>query len=198
MCPDRLDRAFFDRPTDTVAEALLGCMLYRRTEDGLVGGVVAETEAYGGLDDPASHAAMYTRSRASVMSSQPGTAYVYRSYGIHHCFNVVAKPEGGVGAVLLRAVEPTTGIDLMRSRRGTSADRDLCRGPGRLCQAFAISVADTLTDVVGRDDLWLERASVVPSVARSPRIGITREVERPWRFFVVGSPFVSKSRLVGG
>ena len=196
MCRDRLTRSFFARPTEIVAEALLGCELYRRTVEGLVGGVIVETEAYGGLDDPASHAAMYTRSRASVMASRPGTAYVYRSYGVHHCFNVVAKPEGSVGAVLVRAVEPTTGIDLMRSRRSTSSDRDLCRGPGRLCQAFAIELPDTLTDVVARDDLWLEAAKSEPFVSRSPRVGITRAVERPWRFFVPGSPFVSKGRVV--
>lgn len=195
MSPDRLDREFFARPTEVVAADLVGCGLFRKTDGGLVGGLIVETEAYGGLEDPASHAAMYTRSRAAVMASPPGTAYVYRSYGIHSCFNVVAKPRGGVGAVLLRAVEPVIGMELMRARRGAQSDRDLCRGPGRLCQAFAISVGDSLTNVVARDDLWLTHLRTVPDVARSRRIGITRAVEKPWRFFLADSPYVSSTRV---
>lgn len=193
---DRLDRAFFARPTEVVAEALVGCRLFRETADGLVAGRIIETEAYGGPTDPASHAAMYPRSREAVMASAPGTVYVYRSYGIHACMNVVAKEEGAVGAVLLRAVEPTMGLDLMRHRRRGCSDRDLSRGPGRLAQAFAIGLADDGSDVVARDDLWIDatRSNVV--VARSQRVGITRAVEREWRFTEAGSPFVSGRRVV--
>ena len=195
MTPDRLDRDFFARPAEHVAEELVGCRLYRETADGLVAGVVVETEAYGGLEDAASHAALYTRARASIMGSQPGTVYVYRSYGIHDCFNVVANVAGGLGAVLVRAVEPTLGVELMRLRRGPRADADLCRGPGRLCQAFAITTADAYTDVVASDDLWLGARDAPPVVSRSGRVGITRAVAAPLRFFVDGSPFVSATRV---
>lgn len=196
MTPERLDRAFFARPTEVVAEDLVGCRLSRRTTDGLVGGVIVETEAYGGPEDAASHAALYPRSRATIMGSQPGTAYVYRSYGIHSCFNVVAKREGGVGAVLIRAVEPTLGMELMRVRRGTRADVDLCRGPGRLCQAFAITTADAYEDVVVSDNLWFGPRDTLLAVSRSSRVGITRGVDALWRFFVDGSRFVSAARAV--
>ena len=195
MTPDRLDRAFFARPTALVAEELIGCGLYRRSSDGLVGGVIVETEAYGGPEDPASHAALYPRARATIMGSEPGTAYVYRSYGIHSCFNVVAKVAGGVGAVLIRAVEPTIGVELMRLRRGAKADTDLCRGPGRLCEAFAITSADAYTDVVVSDDVQFLSKDTLPVVSRSSRVGITRAVEAPWRFFVEGSRFVSSARV---
>lgn len=194
MTPERLDRSFFTRPTEQVAEELVGCALFRRTADGLVGGVVVETEAYGGPEDLASHAAIYPRSRATIMGSQPGTAYVYRSYGVHSCFNVVSKLVDGVGAVLIRALEPTTGLDLMRLRRGGRAETDLCRGPGRLCQAFAITTSDAYTDVVASDDLWFEPRGAPPIVSRSTRVGITRAVSTPWRFFVDGSRFVSSGR----
>lgn len=196
MSRERLDRAFFARPTEVVAQALVGCGLYRRTDEGLVGGTIVETEAYGGPEDPASHAALYPRSRAAVMASRPGTLYVYRSYGIHNCLNVVSKPIGAIGAVLIRAIEPTVGIELLRARRGPRPDRDLCRGPGRVCQAFAIDLCDALTDIVDRDDLWLEPRAASPSLRRSPRVGITRAVAVEWRFFAGDSPFVSGDRMV--
>ncbi len=192
--PERLDRAFFTRPTEQVAEELVGCALFRWTADGLVGGVVVETEAYGGPEDLASHAAIYPRSRTTIMGSQPGTAYVYRSYGIHHCFNVVSKLVDGIGAVLIRAVEPSIGMDLMCLRRGAKTEADLCRGPGCLCQAFAITTADAYKDVVASGDLWFEPRAATPVVSRSTRVGITRAVDTPWRFFVDGSRFVSASR----
>lgn len=179
-----------------VAEELIGCGLYRRSGDGLVGGVIVETEAYGGPEDPASHAALYPRARAAIMGREPGTAYVYRSYGIHDCFNVVAKPVGEVGAVLVRAVEPTIGLDVMRRRRGGRTEVDLCRGPGRLCQAFGITKEDDDTDVVVSDDLWLGHRDVLPVVCRSSRVGITRAVDVPWRFFVDRSRFVSAARAI--
>lgn len=174
---------------------MVGCALFRRTADGLVGGVVVETEAYGGPEDLASHAAIYPRSRATIMGSQAGTAYVYRSYGVHSCFNVVANLAGGVGAVLIRAVEPTVGVGLMQLRRGDRAGADLCRGPGRLCLAFAITLADAYTDVVVSDDLWFGPRDVLLVVSRSTRVGISRAVGTPWRFFVHGSRFVSADRI---
>ena len=197
MGPDasRLDRVFFARPTEVVAEALVGCWLVRETQEGLVAGRIVETEAYGGPADPASHAAMYPRSREAVMASAAGTVYVYRSYGVHACLNVVAKVDGAVGAVLIRAVQPCGGIALMRRRRGDVPDRDLCRGPGRLTQAFAITIVDSMTDVVARDDLWLEPAEGNAVVVRSPRVGITRAVDREWRFTEAASPFVSGRRV---
>ncbi len=196
MGTDRLGRAFFIRPTEVVAEELIGCSVFRRTDDGLVGGVIVETEAYGGAEDAASHAAIYPRSRASVMASAPGTVYVYRSYGIHCCLNIVSKPLDSVGAVLLRAVEPTTGLELMRARRPGRADRDLCRGPGRVCRALGITLADAMIDVVAHGDLWIEPSEKTLCVSATPRVGITRAVDVPWRFAAAGSPFVSAMRTV--
>lgn len=189
-----LPPAFYQQPTLEVARALLGMTLARRAPEGLTAGVIVETEAYVAAVDPASHAYRGLTQRNRSMFGAPGHAYVYFIYGMHVCLNIVTEPEGVAAAVLIRAVEPTHGIDLMRSRRGARiADRDLCRGPGRVCQAFGITRA--LDGVPLWDpDLWIAEApnrAAPPVFAASPRIGITRAADWPWRFYVPSNRFVS-------
>jgi DNA-3-methyladenine glycosylase len=188
-----LPRAFYDRPTLEVARGLLGKTLLRRTEDGLAGGVIVETEAYVSAIDPAAHAYRGKTPRNASMFAAPGTAYVYRSYGIHYCLNVVTESEGVAAAVLLRAIRPTVGLELMRRRRGPGiSDRDLARGPGRLCQALALTTADDGTDLLG-DALWIaETPDARPlTIVATPRIGITQAADWPWRFVLAGERYVS-------
>lgn len=181
--PDRLLRDFFTRPTEVVARELIGCTLVHSKNGELVSGRIVETEAYGDETDLASHAAVYRRSRTEIMCSEPGTVYVYRSYGVHFCFNIVAHLPGRAGAVLIRAVEPRLGRALMTARRQNGAALGLTNGPGRLAQAFAFTLEDTGKDVVVSDDLSVMPATVVGRIQVSARIGITRDVDRLWRFY---------------
>jgi DNA-3-methyladenine glycosylase len=190
----RLGREFYARPTLEVARDLLGQMVVLRTREGLAAGRIVETEAYLGADDPASHAARLKRGRVAVMWGTPGIAYVYRSYGIHAMLNVVAEPEGETGAVLIRALEPVAGLELMRHRRGVEDERLLCSGPGRLCQALGISLDMHGTDLVTSDALWIAPGERVPIVSTSGRIGISRGQEQDWRFWATGNPHVSAHR----
>ena len=180
-----------------VARRLLGKVVAHRTPEGLTAGVIVEVEAYGGADDPASHAYAGQTARNGVMFGPPGRAYVYFTYGMHCCLNVVTGAQGSASAVLLRALEPLAGIELMRARRGAHIrDRDLCRGPGRLCQALGVSLAQNGADLRS-SDLWIaeapERAEQETGmgIATSPRIGIARAADRPWRLYLAGSPYVS-------
>jgi DNA-3-methyladenine glycosylase len=157
-----------------------------------VGGVVVETEAYL-PDDPASHSYGGRTQRNATMFGPPGRLYVYRSYGVHWCANVVCDEEGVGAAVLLRALAPTTGIETMRARRGVADERLLASGPGRLTQALAI------TDMHDGADLGREPFDVAPpphevEVVASPRVGITRATDRPWRYSLADSTFVSRPR----
>lgn len=186
----RLDRASLARSTIVAAQRLVGCLVVSERGDRCAGRIV-ETEAYLGTGDLASHAATRRTGRVAIMSEAPGLAYVYRSYGLHAMLNVVAKPAGGVGAVLIRAVAPVDGLDTMRQRRGVTDDRLLCRGPGRLCQAMGIMLDDHGVDLVTADDLYLIDGSPPNAMRVGPRIGISRGVEHPYRFFEAGSPFVS-------
>ncbi|HEU5433773.1 MAG TPA: DNA-3-methyladenine glycosylase [Thermomicrobiales bacterium] len=190
----RLDRAFFERATVVAARALLGCVVVSNAPDGLTAGRIVEAEAYRGADDPASHAAMYRTERVAVMGGEAGVAYVYRSYGVHAMLNVVAKPPGATGAVLIRALAPLVGIDLMRERRGVERTPLLCSGPGRLCQALGITLDLHGTDLVTSDRLWLAAGPLPAAICAGPRIGISRAVERPWRFWAAGDPNVSAHR----
>jgi len=169
-----------------VARDLVGCTLH---VDG-VGGVVVETEAYS-RDDPASHAYRGKTSRNAVMFGPAGHLYVYRSYGIHWCANVVCGEEGFAAAVLLRALEPTAGVDEMRARRGVDDVRLLAAGPGRLTQALGVTDAHNGADLT-RAPFALQRSS--PDVVASTRVGITRATDLPWRYSLAGSTFVSRPR----
>jgi DNA-3-methyladenine glycosylase len=190
----RLPRAFFERDTIVVARALLGCVVVSNAPEGLTAGRIVETEAYLGADDPASHAAMYRTERVAVMGGDAGVAYVYRSYGVHAMLNVVAKPPVETGAVLIRALAPLVGIELMRERRGVARETRLCSGPGRLCQALGITLDLQGTDLVTSGRLWLAAGPPPAAVCAGTRIGISRAVHQPWRFWVDGDPNVSAHR----
>jgi len=182
----RLRREFFARTVHEVAPELIGATLL---VDG-VGGKIVEVEAYD-QDDPASHGFRGRTARTASMFGPPGHAYVYRSYGVHWCLNLVCAEEGRSEAALVRALEPTHGLEAMRERRGLEAARALCSGPGKLCQALGITrVLDGLPLDEAPFEL-LARESKAP-LAVGPRIGITRAVEQPWRYGLAGSPFLSR------
>ena len=191
---DPLTRAFYERPTIEVARDLLGHVIISDSLSGRTTGRIVETEAYQGPDDPASHAARLRGGRVEVMWGEPGIAYVYRSYGIHAMLNVVAKPQGATGAVLIRALEPIEGIDLMRTRRGVMDERLLCSGPGKLCQALGIGLDRHGTDLSTSDSLWISLGDRAREISTSSRIGISRGQEHPWRFWITGNPHVSAHR----
>ena len=180
--------AFFARPVVTVAAELVGCMI---DVDG-VGGVIVETEAYD-RDDPASHSFKGRTRRNASMFGPPGHAYVYRSYGLHWCLNVVCEPGS---AVLIRAIEPRSGIDVMESRRGLVSPRLLCGGPGRLTQALGITDQHDGHAIGSAGFSILAAPEPLPVIA-DRRIGISQAVDQPWRFLAAGSRFVSRpARIV--
>ncbi len=187
----RLQRAFFASPVVEVARNLIGCKLSSLLGGAETSGLIVETEAYADATDLASHAARLKRGGVLSMSGEPGIAYIYRSHGIHTMLNFVAEPEEKTAAVLIRALEPVDGVDVMVQRRGVDNIELLCAGPGRLCQALGIRLSDHGLDVVTSDELWLERLSTPLSISSSGRVGISKDIDRPWRFFVTGSRFVS-------
>ena len=194
-----MNRDFFDRSVHEVARDLVGCEL----AVGETAGVIVETEAYD-ASDPACHAYIGRTTRNEVLFGPPGHAYVYLSYGIHSLLNAVAEPEGSAAAVLIRALEPTAGIDLMRKRRGRNARarasttrlrlEDLCSGPGKLTEALGVGLAlngadllDSPFQISPRPASWNGR-----EVVTGPRIGITKAAELPWRYSAAGSRYVSR------
>ncbi|MGZ6728259.1 MAG: DNA-3-methyladenine glycosylase [Gaiellaceae bacterium] len=178
---------FFARSVHEVAPELIGVTLL---VEG-VGGRIVEAEAYD-QEDPASHGYRGRTERNASMFGPPGHAYVYRSYGIHWCLNLVCEGEGVASAVLIRALEPTHGLERMRERRGLDDLRLLCRGPGRLCQALAVTREhDGLT--LDRPPFELLAPEARAEVVTGPRIGITRAAELPWRYAEAGSRFVSRA-----
>src|SRR6202050_1294033 len=184
--PKRLSRAFFKRGVLEVAPELIGATLLFKG----VGGRIVEVEAYR-QTDPAAHSYGGLTARNAVMFGPPGYAYVYRSYGIHWCLNFVCEPKGSASAVLIRALEPTTGLPLMRRRRGTADERLLCSGPGRVCEALRITHADNGSALNAPPFKLLARATSVEVVA-GPRIGLTKAVDKPWRYGLKDSRFLSK------
>jgi DNA-3-methyladenine glycosylase len=192
--PNRLDRSFFARDVVDVARDLIGCTLWTDRSGGATAGMIVETEAYSDVSDPASHAARLKKGRVLSMRGIPGIAYIYRSYGIHTMLNIVCEPEGSASAVLVRALEPVEGIDLMRTRRGIDDDARLCKGPGSLTIAMGIRLDDHGADIATSDWIWLTPALGVHKPVAGERIGISRGKEHPWRFFVADSPFVSAHR----
>jgi DNA-3-methyladenine glycosylase len=180
-----LGAEFYDRPVLEVAPALLGCVVAH----GGTSGVIVETEAYH-FTEPACHAFVGVTPRTVVLYGRPGTAYVYRSYGIHALLNAVCEPEGVGAAVLIRALEPLGGVPEMFARRRVARERELCNGPGKLTQALGIELELNGTDLL-RGPVTIAAGEPREFVA-SPRIGITKAAELPWRFSVAGSPYVSR------
>ena len=186
MSGSPLDEEFFARPVAEVAPDLLGCVI----TVGRSAAVIVEVERYQ-QDDPASHSFRGPTPRSAVMFGPAGRLYVYRSYGMHWCANVVCEPEGQGAAVLLRAAEPVGGLAAMRRRRGRDDARLLCSGPGRLCQALGIDGSMNAT-VLGDGPVRITAGEGVGDVLVGPRIGISVAVDRPWRFGVAGSPHLSR------
>ena len=184
--PRPLVAADFAGDSHEVAQALIGATLLL---DG-IGGVIVETEAYD-REDPASHSHGGPTPRNQAMFGPPGRAYVYRSYGIHWCLNFVCREEGHGAGVLIRALVPTHGLDVMRERRGLHDERLLCAGPGRLGQALAITHALN-GHRLDRAPFRVLAAEGTPPVVSGPRIGISKAVDVPWRFGLAGSKFVSQ------
>jgi DNA-3-methyladenine glycosylase len=198
MAPGSLvQRSFFERAPDLVAREVLGKLLVRRASGTLLVGRIVEVEAYFGQDDPAAHAAAGRTARNAVLFGPAGHAYVYFIYGMYSCLNISCEAEGHAGSVLVRALEPLTGLPQMAHSRGlasTAAPRLLTSGPGRLCQAFGLTRAshngiDLLeehSDLQVRDDGY-----AVPAVVVTPRIGITKAAERPLRYLINGNLCIS-------
>jgi DNA-3-methyladenine glycosylase len=192
---DALPPAFYDRPTEQVARDLLGCILEVHGADGVAAGRIVETEAYIGEHDLACHAAAGRTPRTAPLYGPPGMAYVYFIYGVHWCFNAVTREEGLPSAVLVRALEPVAGLDLMRRRRPAARrDVDLTNGPGKLCAALGIDAR--------HNKLPLQRAPILiragaPVAARhvvvTPRIGITEAADWPLRWIIGDNPYVSRT-----
>ncbi len=195
MAATYLAEDFFLRDVVTVARDLIGCEVRVRHADGVRAGRIVEAEAYGGTDDPASHAGRGPTPRSAIMFGPPAVVYVYLVYGMHHCLNFVTGPEGSAGAVLIRALEPLAGREAMAAARGLDpaacADRQLTAGPGRLCAALGLDLGWNGRLLTDPDSGIAVAARATPVAARDilagPRVGITRAVERPWRFRLSGS-----------
>jgi DNA-3-methyladenine glycosylase len=192
--PLALPASFYDRPTELVARELLGAILECRTRDGVAAGRIVETEAYLGEHDLACHAAAGLTGRTAPLYGPPGIAYVYFIYGMHWCFNAVTRAKGEPSAVLVRAIEPLVGLDLMRSRRDVRRDVDLTNGPAKLCEALGIDGAHNCA-VLQRGSLTIREGTPVSDsrIAITARIGITRCADWPLRWIVSDSPHVSRA-----
>jgi DNA-3-methyladenine glycosylase len=187
---ERLGVDFFARSVHVVARELVGCRLFYEG----CGGMIVETESYE-RDDPACHAYAGLTGRTEVLFGPPGRAYVYLSYGIHSLLNAVSEPDGEAAAVLIRALEPSVGLEAMRRRRGVRPEAGLCSGPGKLTEALAVGLDANGADLCAPPFLLAPREPGWDGeIVAGPRVGITKAVERPWRFCLAGSPHVSRPR----
>lgn len=189
-----LQTQFYARPTVSVARRLLGCVLVSTIAGRRTAGRIVEVEAYVGPDDPACHAFGGRRTeRVAVMYGPPGFAYVYFTYGMHWCLNVVTERAGFPAAVLIRALEPVAGMAIMRRRRGPVPDRTLCGGPARLCQSLGITGKENGASLqAGRLRILRDPAGSRPRVVVSGRVGVSAGADLPLRFCVAGSPWLSR------
>lgn len=191
-----LDRNFYNRPTLKVTKELLGKYLVVEQDGNYVSGKIVETEAYIGPDDPASHAYRGLTPRNRIMFGDPGYAYVYLTYGMHHCLNFVTEKKGFPAAVLIRALEPADGIEIMKKRRKVEDLENLTNGPAKLCQALGIdrtlNGADLCSDTIYVED----RGDKPTNIVSSSRIGIKEGKDKKWRFYIANNEFVSKSMLL--
>jgi DNA-3-methyladenine glycosylase len=189
-----LQHSFYQRPTADVAIEMLGCILKHDTPEGVISGKIVEVEAYLGPKDPASHASIGLTGRTKIFWQGTGIAYVYFIYGMHLCFNVIAHTGDQVGGVLVRALEPLEGVELMGKKRYTTTISNLTSGPGKVTQALAITLADNGRDLT-KGHLSLVSFSVPSAIGVTPRIGISKAREMPLRFFELENPHVSKNRV---
>lgn len=193
-----MKRTFFQQDTVAVARELLGSLLVYRTPEGTAGGMIVETEAYVGAIDKACHAYKGRSSRTEIMFHEGGLAYVYLIYGMYYCFNIVTGPAGEGNAVLIRALEPVVGLDLMGRRRKTQMLRNLCSGPGKVCRALAIGKKEYGMDLCASDcplQVLPYRKYGERQIIASPRINVDYAGEAaswPWRFSIADNPFVSR------
>lgn len=191
---DILNYSFYQKDTISLAIALLGTLLIHESNEGITSGIIIETEAYLSENDPACHASRGKTKRNAAMFGPPGRAYVYFIYGNHYCFNVVSAAEGIGEAVLIRALEPKSGLELMKKRRGTHQKMsNLTSGPGKLCSAMNIS-REHNGITLQKPPLYLAKGKPVErsSIAISGRIGINRAQDRPLRFFLKDNLFLSR------
>ena len=191
--PRVLVRSFYERDTRLVAFELIEKVLVLGSGKNAIRGKIVETEAYLGASDPASHAYRGVTKRNRVMFGLPGVSYVYSTYGFHYCFNVVTESDGTAGAVLIRAVEPLSGIEIMKQRRKVKRLHDLTSGPGKLTQAYGITTEHSGCDLT-KEGFCIEESpdSEVVTIGVSPRIGIREARQSLFRFYLEGNPFVSK------
>jgi DNA-3-methyladenine glycosylase len=191
--------AFFRRPAEVVAAELLGMVMVSTIGGDLTEARIVETEAYLGYDDPASHGYLHRRNaRNAALFGPAGTWYVYLSYGMHWCANLVCQKTGLASAVLLRALEPVAGLDIMRRRRGGVPDRELCSGPGKLCQALGMT-RELDAQQMSRSEVIVRRPERIERlrVTTGPRIGITKAADWPLRFHIAGSSWLSRKETGG-
>jgi DNA-3-methyladenine glycosylase len=187
-----LPKSFYDRDTEIVAREMLGTILECTTIDGTASGIIVETEAYIGEEDPACHAAAGRTRRTEPLYGAPGLSYVYFIYGVHWCFNAVTRGEGLPSAVLVRALQPLKGIELMRERRGPRInDVNLTNGPGKLCEALGIT-GSMNAKPLQRGPLVIRYGQPVDDIVVAKRIGITKAADWPLRYYIRGNPYVSR------
>lgn len=188
-----LDKEFYERDADKVAKDLLGNLLVREVDGEVTSGFVVETEAYFGEGDPASRVAQDGKtSNTEVMWMEPGTVFIYMVHG-HWMFNVVTGERGKPSAVLFRALEPEKGLDVMKERRSREEVEEMCSGPGKLTQALDIDKSLDRSDILSEEELYVEEESFSDfSVGRSKRIGVTEDLDEPFRFYVEDSKFISR------
>ncbi|NLN07838.1 MAG: DNA-3-methyladenine glycosylase [Firmicutes bacterium] len=187
-----LQAGFYDRPTVEVARLLLGKILVHHSPEGITAGRIVETEAYLAEEDPACHAARGMTRRNAPMFGPAGTAYIYLIYGVHYCFNVVTGKEGEGEAVLIRALEPLCGLDLMQARRNVKERAKLCSGPGNLCRAMKITPLLN-GHLLSRPPLYLASDGFAGfETVTTTRVGISRAADLPLRFYIAGNPYVSR------
>ncbi len=191
MFDNALPSEYYARPTLEVAQDLLGCLLIHDSPEGRTAGRIVETEGYVARIDPAAHAYRSRTRRNEPMWGPPGHAYVYFTYGMHYCFNVVTEPEGMAAAVLVRALQPLEGLDLKIRRAGVEKPRLLCSGPGRLCQAMGIDTRLTGAPLQG-PELRLVPGERPSDIVSTTRIGIRQGQDLPWRYYPAGNPWISR------
>lgn len=192
-----IPRRFFERDTLTVARELLGQMIVRRTDEGEIRGIIVETEGYLGEIDDAAHSYKGKSDRVRVQFGPAGMAYIYMIYGMYNCLNITSGPPGVPEVVLIRALEPVSGIDLMMKRRRTDKTYQLCSGPGKLCMALDVNRSLYGADLCSDGPVYLEYGQLPPETEASKRIGIDYAQQcrdKLWRFTISGNPYVSVRR----